>query len=266
MPLQKNLTLKNELRNISSTQPWRRSRSPREWPEDLRRVQGPGDPCRGGLPCSTQPPPTHRVLSLPHPVLEPLLCSTHGVGQNPPSPRSPHCQYTVSGPQCVPWDKGHWESVDCQGVNQGIFHYNDVIMGAIASQITSLTSVYSIGYSDADQRKHQSSASLAFVWGIHRGPVNSPHKWPVTRKMFPFDDITMFYTLFYTFTRPPVHKTGIESYMIKKFCLSVLLSLFVFPSHVQLWEDLTFSLLLAGTRCFDAMRRYDFRFITTVMP
>ena len=67
-------------------------------------------------------------------------------------------------------------------------HYDDVIMGPIASKITSLTIVYSIVYSDADQRKHQSSASLAFVWGIHRGPVNSPHKWPVTRKMFPFDD------------------------------------------------------------------------------
>ena len=37
-------------------------------------------------------------------------------------------------------------------------------MGAIASQITSLTIVYSTAYSDADQRKHQSSASLAFVW------------------------------------------------------------------------------------------------------
>ena len=69
------------------------------------------------------------------------------------------------------------------------FHYNDVIMGAIASQITSLTIVCSTVYSDADQRKHQSSASLAFVRGIHRGPVNSPHKWPVTRKMFPFDDV-----------------------------------------------------------------------------
>ena len=55
-------------------------------------------------------------------------------------------------------------------------------MGTIASQITSLTIVYSIVYSDADQRKHQSSASLAFVRWIHRGPVNSPHKWPVTRK------------------------------------------------------------------------------------
>ena len=70
-------------------------------------------------------------------------------------------------------------------------HYDDIIMSAIASQITSLTIVYSIIYSDADQRKHQSSASLAFVWGIHRGPVNSPHKGPVTRKMFPFDDVIM---------------------------------------------------------------------------
>ena len=70
-------------------------------------------------------------------------------------------------------------------------HYDDVRMGAIASQITSLTIVYSIVYSDADQRKHQSSASLAFVRGSHRGPVNFPHKWPVTRKMFPLDDVIM---------------------------------------------------------------------------
>ena len=61
----------------------------------------------------------------------------------------------------------------------------------MASQITSLAIVYSIVYSDADQRKHQSSASLAFVRGNHRGPVNSPHKWPVTRKMFPSDDVIM---------------------------------------------------------------------------
>ena len=67
-------------------------------------------------------------------------------------------------------------------------HYSDVIMGPIASQITSLTIVYSIVYSDADQRTHQSSVLRAFVRGIHRGPVNSPYKWPVTRKMFPFDD------------------------------------------------------------------------------
>ena len=45
--------------------------------------------------------------------------------------------------------------------------------------------------SAADQRKHQSSASLGFVRGIHRWPVNSLHKGPVTRKMFPFDDVIM---------------------------------------------------------------------------
>ena len=55
-------------------------------------------------------------------------------------------------------------------------------MGMMASQITSLAIVYSTVYSDADQKKHQSSASLAFVRGIH----------PVTRKMFPFDDVIMY--------------------------------------------------------------------------
>ena len=74
-----------------------------------------------------------------------------------------------------------------------VTHYNDVIMGgAIASQLTSLTIVYSTVYfSDADERKHQSFSLLAFVRGIHRWPVNSPHKGPVTRKMFPFDDVIM---------------------------------------------------------------------------
>ena len=47
-------------------------------------------------------------------------------------------------------------------------HYNDIIMGTMASQITSLRVVYSTVYSEADQRKHRSSTSLAFVWGIHR--------------------------------------------------------------------------------------------------
>ena len=72
-----------------------------------------------------------------------------------------------------------------------IQHYYDVITGAMASQITSLMIVYSTVYSSADQRKHQSSASLAFVRGIHRRPVNSLHKGPVTRKIFPFDDVIM---------------------------------------------------------------------------
>ena len=68
------------------------------------------------------------------------------------------------------------------------YHYSDVIMGTMASRITILTIGYSTVNSGTDQRKHQSSAPLAFVRWIHRWPVNSPHKWPVTRKRFPFDD------------------------------------------------------------------------------
>ena len=79
-------------------------------------------------------------------------------------------------------------------------------MGMIASQITSLTIVYSTVYSDADEREHQSSASLAFVQRIHRGPVNSPHKWPVTREMFPFDDVIMLPEHAQSFLQKPSHQ------------------------------------------------------------
>ena len=71
------------------------------------------------------------------------------------------------------------------------WHYSDVIMSTMVYQITSLMIVYSTVHPGTEQRKHQSSASLAFVRGIHRSPVNSPHKGPVMRKMFPFDDIIM---------------------------------------------------------------------------
>ena len=71
-------------------------------------------------------------------------------------------------------------------------HYCDVIIGAMASQITIITIVYWAVYPGADQIKHQCSTSLAFVRGIHRWPVNSLHKWPVTRKMFPFNDVIMY--------------------------------------------------------------------------
>ena len=64
-------------------------------------------------------------------------------------------------------------------------------MSAMASHIASVTIVYSTVYSGADRRKHQSSASLAFVQGIHRWPANSAHKGPVTRKLLPFDDVIM---------------------------------------------------------------------------
>ena len=70
-------------------------------------------------------------------------------------------------------------------------HYVDIIMSAMASQITSLIIVYSTVYSGAELRKHQSAASLAFGWGIHRWPVNFLHKGPVTWNMFLFDDVIM---------------------------------------------------------------------------
>ena len=72
-----------------------------------------------------------------------------------------------------------------------ISHYSDIIMSMMVSQVTSSTNVYSTVYSGTDQRKRQSSMSLALVRGIHQSPVNSPHKGPVMWKMFPLVDIIM---------------------------------------------------------------------------
>ena len=85
-------------------------------------------------------------------------------------------------------------------------HYSYIIMSAMPSLITSLSIVYSSVRSGADQRKYQSPASLAFGRGIHRGPVNSPHKWPVTRKMFSFDDVIMAYFISSPFDSYTFHK------------------------------------------------------------
>ena len=71
------------------------------------------------------------------------------------------------------------------------WHYSDVIMSAMASETTGVAIVYSTVSSGADQWKHRSPASLSFVRGIHRWPVNSPYKRPVTLKMFLFDDVVM---------------------------------------------------------------------------
>ena len=89
-------------------------------------------------------------------------------------------------------------------------HYDNVIMTAMASQITSLAIVYSTVYSGADQRKHRSSASLVFVRGIHRWQVNSPHKGPVTRKMFPFDDVIMHHMTWWRFIINCAVRNGIQ--------------------------------------------------------
>ena len=103
-------------------------------------------------------------------------------------------------------------------------HYDDVIMGALASQITSLTIVYSTVYSHTDQRKHQSSASLAFVWGIHRGPVNSSHQWPVTRISIPFDDVLMYLV------------GSLFGARCKMLC--------IFDEHDKIWYDQDFIILV----------------------
>ena len=69
--------------------------------------------------------------------------------------------------------------------------YSEVLMSAMASQITGVSIFCSTFCSGAHQWKHQSSASRAFVRGIHRWPVDSPHRGPVTRKMFIFDGVIM---------------------------------------------------------------------------
>ena len=112
--------------------------------------------------------------------------------------------YRITNLRLIVSHKGNWVNAMWSHYNTNVWtlymtnlHYDDVTMSLMASQITSLTIVYPTVYSGVDQREHQSSASLAFVRGIHRGPVNSPHKWPVTRKMFPFDDVIMIWRNIY---------------------------------------------------------------------
>ena len=79
-----------------------------------------------------------------------------------------------------------------EALDIGLLHiYNDIIMGAVASQIVGVSIVYSAVCTGTDERKYQSSASLAFVKGIHRWLVNSRHKGSVARKMFLFHDVIM---------------------------------------------------------------------------
>ena len=107
----------------------------------------------------------------------------------------------------VPWLSMTFpENFSFPGFPDPVGTLNDVIMSAMAFQITGVSIVYSTVGSGADQRKHQSSASLAFVRGIHRWPVNSPHKRPVTRKMFPFDDVIMDSRTHGSVTRPKALK------------------------------------------------------------
>ena len=125
-------------------------------------------------------------------------------------------------------------------------HYSDIIMGAMASQITTVSIVYSTVCWVPDQRKHQNSASLAFVRGIHRWPVNSPYKGPVTRKMS-FDGVIMC-----------------ESHFINEFIPSVLTYAFLHKniSIVEIcvmtdWLSSGPSLLVAMVSLRFKGRRFD---------
>ena len=108
----------------------------------------------------------------------------------------------------------------------------------MASKITSLTIVYSNFYSGADQRKHQISASLAFVRGIHRWPVNSPHKWPVTRKTFPFDDVFMNHFVTFLSTRGQIIPSATSSciiYIFSTWCGLICIILYtVWPPLINM--------------------------------
>ena len=105
--------------------------------------------------------------------------------QNPANPGLLNRQETGLG---VNWNKSRGLLVISWGI---LVHCNDVIMSAMAYYITSLTIVNSTAYSGADKWKHQSYASLAFVRGIHRWLVNSPHNGPVTRKLLLLVDVIM---------------------------------------------------------------------------
>ena len=86
-------------------------------------------------------------------------------------------------------------------------------MGAIASQITSLTIVYSTVYLDADQRNIEAPRH----WPLCGDFPDSPHKWPVTRNIFLFDDVIMFVCVHranptHTYTGKSVYFINIDIY------------------------------------------------------
>ena len=149
-------------------------------------------------------------------------------------------------------------------------------MGAMASQITSLTIVYAIVHSGADQGKHQSPVSLAFVQGIHRWPVNSPHKWPVTRKVFPFDDVIMIWWCALKYPVRYEYLAKVESTIELLVTVALFVSSVIdFPQYGHRKWNLSLSVMYCGkpiyvmgvwvaflfSRCF----RQDMWFVWTIL-
>ena len=140
-------------------------------------------------------------------------------------------------------------------------HFNDVIMSVMAALFTGLSVIYSIVFCSAvDQRKHQSSSLLAFVRGIHRWPVNSPHKGPVNRKMFPFDD---FIILMPICLPPFAHTWTSESFCLTSMkgtpysCFNTFVT-FTLWTKVRYIEQSSTLTLLIEVRWYKAkIREYD---------
>ena len=109
-------------------------------------------------------------------------------------------------------------------------------MGTMASEITSLTIVYSTVYSSVDQAKYQSFMSLAFVQGIHQWPVNSPHRGPVTRKMFSFDDVIMWH--WHILGSRVVTYINIWLYLILMHLTGILIHHQTENEHYHMWSSL----------------------------
>ena len=130
-----------------------------------------------------------------------------------------------------------------------LMHNNDVIMSVMASQITSLMSVYSNIYSGADQSKHQSPASLAFVQEIHRWQVNSLHKGPVMWKMSPFDDVIMDLTTITSTNNDPIlnwsHKNKLHPNLIT--VIPTMIATVLFMISVQKHNSVIFLFIVEWT-------------------
>ena len=127
----------------------------------------------------------------------------------------------------------------CHTVWVLLFHYSDVIMCTMASQISGVSIVYSTACSVADQRKHQSSAWLPFVRGIHRWPVNSPHKGPVLRKMFPFDDVIMWVLFLFSFLGMSYFVARkVKTTWLKHVPIYMHINLFTMQSELYQWPTL----------------------------